>query len=109
MTCRIFLRQANLQRGVRRPGRRATTSSMMQPASGRRRPNMVTEDRAQFQKVMNVNRMIWITTTILFALVGAMLGSQLGHLYVARTMPGAAKMNATVTATIAAGVAVVMA
>ena len=69
---------------------------------------MATEDRAQFQRVMNVNRLIWITTTLLFGLVGAMLGSSLGHLYVTR-MSTTAKMNFAVTATIAAGVAIVMA
>jgi uncharacterized protein YacL len=68
---------------------------------------MATEDRAKVQKVMNVNRLIWITTTLLFALVGAMLGSKLGQVYVARM--SMTKMSFAVTATIAAGVGIVMA
>ena len=53
---------------------------------------MATDDHAQFQKLMNVNRLIWITTTVLFALVGAMLGSSLGHFYVSRTIPGSSPL-----------------
>ncbi|HVF10683.1 MAG TPA: PIN domain-containing protein [Abditibacteriaceae bacterium] len=69
---------------------------------------MATEDRAKVQKIMNVNRLIWITTTLLFGLVGAMLGSSLGKIYVTR-MSTTAKLNFAVTVTIAAGVAVVAA
>ncbi len=61
---------------------------------------------------MNVNRLIWTTTTALFGLIGFLLGLSLGRLYATFIIiSGAAKesLQMVVTATLSVGIAIVMA
>ena len=61
---------------------------------------------------MNVNRLIWTTTTALFGLIGFLLGLSLGRLYATFIIiSGTAKesLHMVVTATLTVGIAIVMA
>ncbi len=61
---------------------------------------------------MNVNRLIWTTTTALFGLIGFLLGVSLGRLYAINIIiSGTAKesLQWVVTATLAVGISIVMA
>ena len=61
---------------------------------------------------MNVNRLIWTTTTALFGLIGFLLGLSLGRLYATFIIiSGTAKesLQMVVTATLTVGIAIVMA
>lgn len=60
---------------------------------------------------MNVNRLIWITTTALFAFVGFLMGSSLGRIYLDKFMQSGMKepMKMVIIATLAVGSAIVLA
>jgi len=60
---------------------------------------------------MNVNRLIWITTTVLFAFIGFLMGLSLGSLYIERFVGSGIKdpMKFLLIATLTIGAAVVLA
>ena len=60
---------------------------------------------------MNVNRLIWITTTALFGFVGFLMGLSLGRIYLDKYMQSGMKepMKIVIIATLAVGSAIVLA
>jgi len=59
---------------------------------------------------MNVNRLIWITTTVLFAVIGFLTGLSLGQLYLALLVPGLkAPMHWLIIATLAVATSILLA
>ena len=59
---------------------------------------------------MNVNRLIWICTTLLFAFIGLLLGLSLARLYVDYVGAGRGAVSGhVIVATLAIGAAVVFA
>lgn len=60
---------------------------------------------------MNVNRLIWITTTVLFAFIGFMMGLSFGGLYLERYVGAGVKepMKILTIATLACGSAIILA
>ena len=59
---------------------------------------------------MNVNRLIWITTTTLFAFIGFLMGLSLGRLYLDRFMESGMKepMKLVIIGTLAVGLAIIL-
>ena len=60
---------------------------------------------------MNVNRLIWITTTTLFAFIGFLMGLSLGRLYLDKFMQSGMKepMKMVIITTLAVGSAIILA